>query len=128
MTPHNQIGQLAVYFVTLLPLFVGLAAPGILLASLFARRWRVVVKWKPWEYAFIVPLVLIWFSLFAGAPGKTWYNLALEPLLIGLTAVPYVCIRRYCSRGWQGYFIAMAVCSLAVVLMTRTIPTIPCAE
>jgi hypothetical protein len=128
MAPHNQVGQVAVYFVVLLPFFVALSAPGILVASLCARRWSGVIKWRPFEYAFIVPLVLIWFSFFAWAPGKTWANFALEPLLIGFTAIPYVCIRRYGFRGWQGYVVAMAVCSLAVVLMTRAIPTIPCAE
>ena len=128
MTPRSQAGQVAVYFVVLLPFFIGLAAPGILLASLFARRWHDVIKWRPIEYGFMIPLVLIWFSFFAWAPGKTWANLAMEPFLVGLAAVPYVCIRRYSHRGWRGYMIAMAVCSLAVVLMTRIIPMIPSQE
>jgi hypothetical protein len=128
VTTHSQIGQLAIYFVVLLPFFVALSAPGILVASLFARRWRAIVKWKPLEYAFIVPLVLIWYSFFAETPGKTWANLALEPVLIGFAAIPYVCIRRFGDRGWHGYVIAMAVCSLAVALMTRYVPMIPCQE
>jgi hypothetical protein len=128
MTTHIQISQLAMYFVVLLPLLVGLSAPGIFLASLIARRWRGIVRWRLWEYALFVPLVLIWYSSFALSGGKTWANLALEPLLIGFAALPYVCIRRFGDRGWRGYVIAMAVCGLAVELIARYIPMIPCSE
>jgi hypothetical protein len=128
MNTHGQTVQLATQFVVLLPFFVALSAPGILFATFLARRWRGAVKWKSSEYAFIVPLILVWYLLFYGAAGKTWANFALEPFLVGLTAIVYVCVRRYADSGCLGYVIAMTVCSLAVALITWCVPSIPCAE
>ena len=128
MNTRSQAGQLATYFVVFLPFFIALSAPGILLATVLARRWRGTVKWRPSEYAFIVPLILVWFFLFAGAGGKTWANLALEPFLVGFTAVLYVCVRRCSDRGRLGCAIAMTVCTLAVVGITLSVPMIPCSE